>query len=383
MKNLFAFVSFIFLLLVSINSYAQDILQIVPESDSIADLSVTINPIDTCVPYESAVKLYSYCFGGTQPYQFKWTPASMFDGSQAMMPYPTTKPLTKETTFYVKVTDAANTIVTDSMTVCVSPQDSPKIFLPNDTIICCGYQIALKCEITGGLLPYKIHWTPDSMFINPNIPIPITKKIIGRTTFYITVTDSAGNIAKDSITVDCDSLPNVSISAIDTCVPYNTSVQLHTTITGGIQPYYYIWRPDSLLDNSNIANPTTKPLIKTTHFYLSVMDTIGCVAKDTIRICVTQNNDVLENGLNKNQTFFCIPNPASDKTKIEFETSEFGYTEVFITDMLGNTLKKVFETTEPGKYNIDVDLSIFNSGIYTCILRTPAKSVSKMFVLVK
>jgi hypothetical protein len=77
----------------------------------------------------------------------------------------------------------------------------------------------------------------------------------------------------------------------------------------------------------------------------------------------------------------CKPNPINDKVQFDFETIEDGYTELYVTDMLGNKLMKVFESETHGKYSIEADMSLFYSGVYAYTLQTPTKRVSKLFVI--
>jgi hypothetical protein len=77
----------------------------------------------------------------------------------------------------------------------------------------------------------------------------------------------------------------------------------------------------------------------------------------------------------------CKPNPVNDKVQFDFETIEDGYTELFITDMLGNKLLKVFESSIHGKYSIEADLSLLCRGVYAYTLQTPTARMSRLFIM--
>jgi hypothetical protein len=77
----------------------------------------------------------------------------------------------------------------------------------------------------------------------------------------------------------------------------------------------------------------------------------------------------------------CKPNPVNDKVQFDFETIEDGYTELFISDMLGNKVVKVLESYTHGKYSIEADLSLLCRGVYAYTLQTPTARVSKLFIM--
>jgi WD40 repeat protein len=83
----------------------------------------------------------------------------------------------------------------------------------------------------------------------------------------------------------------------------------------------------------------------------------------------------------KVQLMDCIPNPAGEKVQFEFETIEKGNTELYVSDLLGNKILKIFESIEPGNYVINYDLSPLPNGTYIYTLQTPTKRMSKLFVI--
>ena len=55
--------------------------------------------------------------------------------------------------------------------------------------------------------------------------------------------------------------------------------------TGGIVPYTYLWTPATGLSNANVAKPLASPTTTTT-YVLTVIDSIGTIAKDTVLVNV-------------------------------------------------------------------------------------------------
>lgn len=72
--------------------------------------------------------------------------------------------------------------------------------------------------------------------------------------------------------------PVVSISG-DYAINYGNTVSLSADVTGGLEPYTYLWSPaSSILNSANIQSIQTQPLFKGTLFNVSVTDSIGCTA---------------------------------------------------------------------------------------------------------
>jgi hypothetical protein len=81
--------------------------------------------------------------------------------------------------------------------------------------------------------------------------------------------------------------------------------------------------------------------------------------------------------------FDCKPNPTTDKVTFEFETIEDGSSELFISDILGNKVGKIFEAYKAGKYVVEFNVATLNSGVYAYTLQTPTIRLSKLFGVIK
>mgnify|MGYP006286587517 FL=1 len=78
------------------------------------------------------------------------------------------------------------------------------------------------------------------------------------------------------------------------------------------------------------------------------------------------------------------PNPFSDKTTIEFEIIENGRTSLYITDVLGNVVKTIFDDhLRPGIHSAEVDSKELNTGTYFYVLKTPTKHLVKRMTVNK
>ncbi len=72
------------------------------------------------------------------------------------------------------------------------------------------------------------------------------------------------------------------------------------------------------------------------------------------------------------------PNPFEESTTIEFETAEKGITKLYITDMMGNTVRTIVnEKLEPGQHRISIDSRGLPSGVYFYNLKTPTVVITR------
>ncbi|NSW44612.1 MAG: PKD domain-containing protein [Bacteroidales bacterium] len=91
------------------------------------------------------------------------------------------------------------------------------------------------------------------------------------------------------VTANVFNLP-IANAGQDIQIASGTSAQLNATATNGSGNYSYHWEPANLVNNANIANPTTVNLTQNQTFVLTVTDLVsGCVSHDTILITVSSN----------------------------------------------------------------------------------------------
>lgn len=78
------------------------------------------------------------------------------------------------------------------------------------------------------------------------------------------------------------------------------------------------------------------------------------------------------------------PNPFNSMTTIEYEVIEKGYTQLYVSDMLGRRVATIVDMEiQPGKYRVTFDASNLSSGIYFYILQTPTQMLYQVMRLMK
>ncbi|HMU46070.1 MAG TPA: PKD domain-containing protein [Chitinophagaceae bacterium] len=149
--------------------------------------------------------------------------------------------------------------------------DTASVVTNNNTDICKGASVQLNT--TGGV---TYSWTPTTGLSNPNIGNPVATPV-DTIQYIVTGINANGCSAKDSVTINVNPGPNITITA-DTAICRNTSVQL--IASGGSA---YSWTPVATLSNPSIANPVASPLNATT-YYVTVTDAFSCANQDSVRV---------------------------------------------------------------------------------------------------
>jgi len=105
--------------------------------------------------------------------------------------------------------------------------------------------------------------------------------------------------------------PELTVIQLDSLyIDKGESVQLGDIemVSGGTQPYTYLWDPPSGLDNSNMPNPLASPQ-ETTSYTLLVVDNIACQLITQQTVIVDSSFNTTEESLSAN--FLVYPNPSN------------------------------------------------------------------------
>ena len=154
------------------------------------------------------------------------------------------------------------------------------------SVICAGDSVTIGGSPTalGGNGIYTYSWTPstglnDTTLANPTASPPDT------TTYIVTVTDSNGCIATDSMKLYVLLTANAGTDTSVTCTGDSVIIGGSPTALGGSGIYTYAWTPSAGLNDSTLANPTASPSDITTYI-VTVTDSNGCIATDSMKLSV-------------------------------------------------------------------------------------------------
>lgn len=213
---------------------------------------------------------------GNSSLVYQWSPTNLVSDPAAANPFFIG---TQSTTLTVRITqDSA--VCEFSKTVRVIVNDKPNLNLGADQTICAKDSTTLTANITGGTAPYQFSWNignGQSQRVSPT----------SSTTYILTVTDAKGCTDIDSVKVNVNAPPMLTLSADDTSICAGDSTELTAVASNGKPPYTYTWNQGL----SNAANQVVHP-IQTTTYILTVTDANGCTAIDSIVIHVTSKPEI-------------------------------------------------------------------------------------------
>jgi len=172
-----------------------------------------------------------------------------------------------------------------------------------DTAICKGDTLELGNLQTNN---YTYQWSTNDTTISIKVSPSQTS------TYYVTISDGVGS-CKDSITIAV-SEPIVNATVVNTASCANsTDGSLTASVSKGLSPYTYKWsNGDSLASSSGIRVGT---------YNVTVTDSIGCIALDTISM--TYNDSIQPTANIQNITVYLDTNGTSLITTTQVNDSSF------------------------------------------------------------
>lgn len=170
----------------------------------------------------------------------------------------------------------------DTATLTLNIIDSPPltVTLNNDTSLVCPFvNLPLTASAYGGVAigTYTWSWTntiSSTSFATVNPAVT--------TTYYVTVTDSCGNTASDSITVNVTPYIPMQLSLNnDTTICGGNEVLLDANPSFGLPDYVYNWSPNiSMIDSATVVPPGS------VSYTVVVTDACGLTISDTVDVTV-------------------------------------------------------------------------------------------------
>ena len=218
-------------------------------------------------------------------------------------------------TIGVAVTDTKGTQVSSSTSLIVNSAvaGGPTIssFVASPATLTLGGSTTFTVTVNGGTTPYSYSYTGlPSGCTSANIPSPsCTPTATGSFSVYVTVTDSAGRStsASTSLVVTGTSGGTIAIASFTitpNSVRVNNSVTVGTQVTGGVQPYSFVYT--GLPAGCTTYNQAVFSCIPTTpgqySIQVTVTDSHGGHAQSSATLTVLSASGTGGGGANNNQT---------------------------------------------------------------------------------
>jgi len=157
-------------------------------------------------------------------------------------------------------------------TACVALAQDPLLtaVIPTPPTICNGANATVTVSAGGGQPPYSYFWNTGQTTASITQPAG---------TYSVTVTDANANScsATASVTIGQEPLLGVVTSGNNVSCNGGNDGSATATVTGGINPIYYLWAPGGQTTATAIA-------LTAGNYSVTVTDNIGCTATSTVII---------------------------------------------------------------------------------------------------
>ena len=160
-------------------------------------------------------------------------------------------------------------------------------------IICLGDYILLNAEISGGIEPYEVIWTPVAFVVTPDSSSTYASPETS-TTFTLWAIDSMGCVGSGNVFVEVDTpitTLRVEVSADDSSLFLGASTRMHADAFDAVGSVSYSWEPSSWFDSPSSPTPWATPLLSgwlyvevtdhQEHCEYSILDSIFIEVEDT------------------------------------------------------------------------------------------------------
>jgi gliding motility-associated-like protein len=245
-----------------------------PSTDTVMvgnlDASFTYSPSSTCVG--GTIQFTDTVTGITTGLTHNWL---FGDGGTSTAHNPSHQ-YTTAGTYQVKLIMGNFTGCLDTVTQTIVINPLPTVSAGPDMAICFGQNTNVQLLATGA---QSYTWTPATGLSCTNCANPVASPTT-TTTYIVTGTSSFGCTKKDTVVVNVNTPPNVTVSN-NVAICNGASTQL--TANGAIT---YSWLPTTGLSCTTCANPVASPAATTAYAVIGT-NQAGC--KDTAYVTVTVN----------------------------------------------------------------------------------------------
>lgn len=231
----------------------------------------------------------------------------------------------------------------------------------NNDEICLGESSTIDINFIGDPLgPITYQWEPPELFVDPNVEDPsLISPIEGTTDISVFINNGPCAYSK-SAKIRVGSIEYEKENLVQNlCV--GEQLKLGIDFTGIVLPsgLKYNWYPENLLNNSNLAEPTTIQLYDTTTFYFDI-ENGPCFASDSLIVFIHNDTVMADFEYFKNDNESTIPIEA-DFTKLSIGDSTWLWS---FGDSTTSTEENPYQHEFPGYDTYEVQLVVKSASTF-------------------
>lgn len=218
-------------------------------------------------------------------------------------------------------------------------------------------QIGTTPAATGGIAPYTYRWeanytitigsttitkTASDYLNDTTIATPIiTASEDNPVTFILTVTDSVGNVCKDTVVIKFSRFI-FTLGYLTFYISQGDSVFLNygANVSSNFPPFQFLWKPNQGLIDSTSLSFWAKPN-SSTAYYVTLTDSSGCSIESTPYYYVNVSPVGINEAANNKIRFSTYPNPTNDIINISIVNENNRNLMFDFFDSKGQLLKQI------------------------------------------
>ncbi len=236
--------------------------------------------------------------------------------------------------------------------------------------ICYGDSATISTDVIGNAdtLIYSWSSTPAGFESDTSIVMVFPEE---STWYYITVSDTSGNQAQDSVYIAVYELPVVDLGA-DTSICNDV-----WNLNAGNEGSTFLWSTGQ--ESQTIEIDTTGFGYSTRQIFVDVTTENGCASSDTIYINFVDCTGIDEFADNVDVSVY--PNPSDGIFNIKLNSNENIDVELLVVSTTGSVIYRDKSVALSGETNIRIDISNYSKGAYQLILKGENGLITKQLIV--